>query len=748
MLINMLRILMSTSFLWSWLLVFPVSVGMQWNNDKVHGHSKLGSLVPKINDITLTGCQTNLQKSIPFPSTIHGQPTKDLKISTQIIESLDVKPCGRETYNQVRNYEECGLETNLALLPVFKMGEDHHVKHIQKKVTPRGSLDYVFDGGTASRYPAKDLPKTWYSSYSVSGWIQVQNHRDRQYIVSWSKGDTERRQNMGFYARRSHTALSFGFSQTYKEIGFSCLVKRKWKVHEKELKWHFFTLSFANCDVQFTLDGTKHLPTSSKSHLHAPDRHIQPKFVIGARWVGNSIKYDDYFHGQISGLILSTNTKLDSEKLDCLFQCTEQASASLKTISKEFTSETESRTFEHNQHLVFNYTNRNIFPIQNTCRIKITFSPPRAETTTSSNFHHKFSIQTSREQPSLTITGCQDNQGTRICADAEIKSKGCLKTVDSLTIISNELLEKHEKLTIPTAYIHRYKLTLKTIDKGLIVYGVASIEDYTHILKQIKLVNPSSAIASNINDITKRSFKVTASSYNGIIQSKPLSIQMLSGGAMVAPPQTTHKPPVKSNHNHYYIFGHLFMPDNVLPDTGAAKEVYQKKSSDNSGSILLVVIGSIFSIMFLGSAIVFTKNRFSKSTTATNNYNTFTAAMKPSLSTNTKSSHLNEASISAVYFMDDNMTPSIRINSSDRVSISNDPLKEILLKKAGAPIGVSMDGSSIYSDEEESDFDNDSIRQLEWDCLERNLSNVLNGGGDDRSSTTGSKLDKDEAFYL
>ena len=66
----------------------------------------------------------------------------------------------------------------------------------------------------------------------------------------------------------------------------------------------------------------------------------------------------------------------------------------------------------------------------------------------------------------------------------------------------------------------------------------------------------------------------------------------------------------------------------------------------------------------------------------------------------------------------------------------------------GAPIGVSTDGSSIYSDEEESDFDNDSIRQLEWDCLERNLSNVLNGGGDDRSSTTGSKLDRDEAFYL
>ena len=94
--------------------------------------------MPKINDITLIGCQTNLQKSIPFPSTIYGQADKDLKISTQIVESLDEKPCGRGTYNQVRNYENCGLGTNLALLPVFKMGEDHHVKHIPKKVTPRG----------------------------------------------------------------------------------------------------------------------------------------------------------------------------------------------------------------------------------------------------------------------------------------------------------------------------------------------------------------------------------------------------------------------------------------------------------------------------------------------------------------------------------------------------------------------------------------------------------------------------------
>ena len=65
-----------------------------------------------------------------------------------------------------------------------------------------GGLDYVFDGGTAVRYPTANLPTNWYERYTISGWIFGQVYDERQYIISWSDGDTVRHDNMGFYMGR------------------------------------------------------------------------------------------------------------------------------------------------------------------------------------------------------------------------------------------------------------------------------------------------------------------------------------------------------------------------------------------------------------------------------------------------------------------------------------------------------------------------------------------------------------------
>ena len=128
----------------------------------------------------------------------------------------------------------------------------------------------------------------------------------------------------------------------------------------------------------------------------------------------------------------------------------------------------------------------------------------------------------------------------------------------------------------------------------------------------------------------------------------------------------------------------------------------------------------------------------------------------PSNSNETQQQQQQMASVSTVYFVDDRgHNPTIRINPSARVSISNDPLKELLLKKSSMATSCSSSITQAdgYSDEE-SEFDNDGIRQLEWECLEKDLTNVLNEIGDDRSSTCSARFDhnsnKDhnEAFYL
>jgi len=54
---------------------------------------------------------------------------------------------------------------------------------------------------------------------------------------------------------------------------------------------------------------------SSNSHLHAPEKHLQPKFVIGARWIGGVNKYADYLNGVLSGLMLTVQQSIDTKVL-------------------------------------------------------------------------------------------------------------------------------------------------------------------------------------------------------------------------------------------------------------------------------------------------------------------------------------------------------------------------------------------------------------------------------------------------
>ena len=65
-----------------------------------------------------------------------------------------------------------------------------------------GGLDYVFDGGTAVRYPVDQLQPHWYQEYTISGWIKPRRHTDRQYIFSWSSGDSPKQQNTGLFVTR------------------------------------------------------------------------------------------------------------------------------------------------------------------------------------------------------------------------------------------------------------------------------------------------------------------------------------------------------------------------------------------------------------------------------------------------------------------------------------------------------------------------------------------------------------------
>lgn len=71
---------------------------------------------------------------------------------------------------------------------------------------------------------------------------------------------------------------------------------------------------------QFFVDGRRLEEISKLSHVHIPERHLQPKFVIGARWAGSASKYDDYFHGKISGLVLLSHEPINQKVISSLYK--------------------------------------------------------------------------------------------------------------------------------------------------------------------------------------------------------------------------------------------------------------------------------------------------------------------------------------------------------------------------------------------------------------------------------------------
>ena len=67
------------------------------------------------------------------------------------------------------------------------------------------------------------------------------------------------------------------------------------------------------------MNGKRLEPLTTPLSFHLPEKHIQPKFVIGARWAGSVLKYSDYFHGKISGLMLKAGFITDEDVRQYIF---------------------------------------------------------------------------------------------------------------------------------------------------------------------------------------------------------------------------------------------------------------------------------------------------------------------------------------------------------------------------------------------------------------------------------------------
>ena len=206
-------------------------------------------------------------------------------------------------------------------------------------------------------------------------------------------------------------------------------------------------------------------------------------------------------------------------------------------------------TVTTNSFLEVNYTNTNLMPTQDHRQIKISFKDENLKAVKEINAlkllkQRVMTIVTKRNTAKLVISGnCRQekllsgtsgikqslgssggsvssqNRQIRICnndndhddvssSDHKIAKNdmikvtgGCNMQIDSLTItiespsssstppIRKEA-EQQGRIVIPQAYINRYGLNVANLENlgssGLVVYGVASVDAYNHVLKQIR----------------------------------------------------------------------------------------------------------------------------------------------------------------------------------------------------------------------------------------------------------------------
>ena len=114
-----------------------------------------------------------------------------------------------------------------------------------------------------------------------------------------------------------------------------------------------------------------------------------------------------------------------------------------------------------------------------------------------------------KQRSNLTISGdCSGDrdaplyfkQGIRLCDTLQINIGSCIQTVDTMVVNISPNPVQGEKIYIAAPYLKRHHLSLVTTATGFIVYGIATVSQYTEVMYHIKYVFS----ALPIKDITRK----------------------------------------------------------------------------------------------------------------------------------------------------------------------------------------------------------------------------------------------------
>ncbi|XP_047138004.1 uncharacterized protein LOC124814394 isoform X1 [Hydra vulgaris] len=613
------------------------------------------------NTVILVGCESNVNLQHVdltnlYPCTGCAQR---IRVAVKI---HDNEKNGRRRKNNFFNYVECHLPDFIPILPNFIKS---YSAHMLTQVSHKGDINYIFNGLSAVRFPVRQLSVDWNLKYTVFSWLYIEPYNDRQYILSWSCGENSALNNMGFYVTRhlNEKYAEFSFYQIYQSSsGLDCVVQNKWKY--EILHWHYFSLSYDNCSVALSIDGYLLKPSSNVTDFHLPRHHIQPKFVVGACWVGNADKYSYFFHGEMSSLVMLTGQYAHFQHSQCLLQPKERFLSSsaynLKTIKENVWFIEANLTQLEAEILLENISYSNLDYISN-FQLKDIGTEIHNLDKGLVVYSHQY-IKIERKSSTLEIRGdCSSQQlissnSIILCEQIHILSNSCSQgIIDSLVIVSENI-----PLFIPTHMLHKYHLLFTQYDFGIKIEGIAPMKHYNTILSMIQVFpNVSEDISSKIS-IYVSSNKVKSNKFN---------LNILIAKKMV----------VITNQDHI------------------SNDCFKDKLTYYTNMFFCFLLALLAGALVATICILIWKNRRH---TEKNEFD------------------ISKSALNSSFFYESDLH--LFINPADRVCITNNPSDDILRRRNHS--------NSLSSDESDSSGyldDNDSIRQLEWENLESSFADIL-----------------------
>eukprot|EP00795_Rhopilema_esculentum_P007226 gene7226-12909_t len=493
------------------------------------GDCKIGVAMKEIATLQYPSCTNEL----PLVSNVHITECGDLKehkisVSAVLDTSSVQKGCERSHDPVTSIYSQCGFNEVIELLP--NTGPSW-MEDTATEETIQGQTNHVFDGTSATRLPKGLLGENWHDSFTIAAWILVKTSAKPQFVLSLSDGMQLGYNYIGLYVVNKHNDDRSRVGFVLSKSNGKCRLHEEWVVDVSNLKWRHVAVVVDHCNLQLQVDGRPVEPVGEAETLQVQQAHIQPKYVIGGRWVGTKEKYTDFFRGKISHMVF---TKKLVKNFNCILKCKENidlrlqlpSGFQLERVSDKMSLSISGRGTLTSLRKILKsvvYVNKVPYPNPATRHIHI-------EATVDDVMLPRVTVDVEVPKhvgPSIKLAGKCDNSvktygsiesGLRVCPDIDINMDGCLRFLDEGLVVINSDIIGTGNLSVPQPVLKRFGLTASFSVNVLRISGVARYTDYVEVLRNVFFV-PSLVSTQKSMEV-----KMEVSAENGRFSSNELVV--------------------------------------------------------------------------------------------------------------------------------------------------------------------------------------------------------------------------------